>query len=131
MSADAGLLAMLEAVDGLNVWDGGPDVDETEKVISVDLPYVAFWSSTGIARGRRHSGTATGRVQEFSITGVGEDRHQAKWALDRAREALEGKRLGGNLIKHTDDSRVRRDDDFTRPGGGPLFYGVDQYAVAT
>lgn len=122
---------MLEAVDGLNVWDGGPDVDETEKVIGVDLPYVAFWSSTGTPRSRRKGGRAAGRVLEFSITGVGVDRRQAKWALDRAREALEGRRLGKNLITHTDDSQdVRRDDDFTRVGGEPLFYGVDKYAVA-
>lgn len=131
MSTDADLLALLVAVPNLTVHDGYVDADETLKVISIPLPYVVFYSTPGRDNDDRQSGAVAGRVVEFSITAVGETREQAKWALDKARTALSRKRLNGNLIKRADDNQfVRRDDDYTRPGNLPIFYGVDRYAVA-
>ena len=132
MSTDSDLLALLEAVPNLNVHDGYVDADETEKVISVPLPYVVFYSTPGYDNNERQCGGVGGRVVEFQITGVGGTREQAKWALDQARTALSRKRLNGSLIRRFDDNQfVRRDDDYTRPSGDPLFYGVDRYGVAT
>lgn len=119
-----------EGVAG-SVYDGLVEVDETEKVILVPLPYIVFWSTPGYDNNGRFCGQVGDRVNEFQLTGVGEDRRQAKWVLDQARSVLSRKRINGNLIKRSDDNlQVRREDEFTRPGGEPLFYGVDRYAVA-
>lgn len=132
MSADDDLLTMLRAVPNLNVYDGFVDADETEKVIDVPLPYVVFYSSPGSDRDGRLCGGVGGRVLQFSVTGVGGDRQQAKWALDKARAALSRQRLNTALIRRSDDNQpVRREDVYTRPEGLPLFYGIDQYGVAT
>ena len=142
MTTDGDLLAMLDASPSLvfvprgqtgvanAVYDGYVDADETAKVISIPLPYVVLFSTPGYDNDARQSGQVAGRVVEFSITGVGETREQAKWVLDKARTALSRQRLNGNLIIRADDNQfVRRDDDYTRPGGGPLFYGIDRYGV--
>lgn len=145
MSADTDLLAMLDGSPTLVYIDeesGDPgvpnavywgflDVDEAAKVISVPLPYIVFNSSPGYDRDERHCGQVGGRVSEFQLTGVGSSERQAKWVLDEARKMLNRKRLGKSLIKRSDDNlKVRRDDDYTSPGGKPLFMGVDRYAVA-
>lgn len=114
------------------VYWGYLDVDETEKVINVPLPYVVFNSSPGYDNDARQDGRVGGRVLEFDIRGVGDSERQAKWVLDEARKVLSRKRLNGSLIQRSDDNQnVRRDDDYTHSGGAPLFYGVDRYAVAT
>ena len=129
MTTDADILTLLAGAD-LNVHDGYINADETTKVISVSLPYVVFYSTPGYDNDLRFFG-AGGRVVEFQVTGVGATREQAKWALDKARDALNRQRLNGSVIRRSDDNAmVRRDDDYTRPGGGPLFYGVDRYGVA-
>jgi hypothetical protein len=144
MSADADILAMLDASAKLVYVDeetGGPnvpnavywgylDVDETAKVIAVPLPYLVYSSSPGYDRGIRFAGSVTGRVSEFRLTGVGESERQAKWVLNEAYKVLNRRRLNGALIKSSNDSQdVRRDDDYTRPDGKPLFFGVERYAV--
>lgn len=132
MSADDDLLAMLRAVPNLNVHDGAVPVDNEAKVILVPLPYVVYWSTTGYDRDVRKSGDVNGRVLEFQLTGVGETREQARAALDKARTAISRKRLNGNLIQRAPDNPlINKDDDLTRPGGAPVYYGVDRYAVAT
>src|SRR5699024_903833 len=98
MTADDELLALLRARPHLTVYDGFVDVDESAKVITVPLPYVVFYSSSGYDNDARFSGQVGGGVLEFQITGVGGTREQAKWALDEAREVLSRKRLRGNLI---------------------------------
>lgn len=131
MSTDDDVLALLAGVPFLTVYDGEVDVDEAAKVITVELPYVVFWSTPGYDNDERFSGDIGGRVVEFQLTGVGESREQAKWVLEQARTVLSRQRLGRGLIHRTADNQtVRRDDNYTRPGGGPLFYGVDRYAVA-
>lgn len=131
VTVDDELLTLLRAVPNLNVYDGYVEADETAKVISVPLPYVAYFASTGYDNDERFCGNAGGRVVEFSLTGVGSTREQAMWALNKARTALSRKRIDGRLIRHDGSNvSVRRDDDYTRPGGGPLFYGIDGYTVA-
>lgn len=145
MSADTDLLAMMDASPTLvyideesgepgvpnAVYWGFLDVDESAKVISVPLPYIVFNSSPGYDRDGRYCGQVGGRVSEFQLTGVGESERQAKWVLDEARKVLNRKKLGKSLIKRSDDNlKVQKDDDYTRPGGKPLFRGVDKYSVA-
>lgn len=147
MSADpdADLLAMLDASPNLflfdyengdigmpgSIYDGDVEVNEADKTISVPLPYIVYYSTPGYDRDERLSGQVGGRVLEFDIHGVGEDRNQAKWVLDQARDALSRKYLNGNLIIRSDANLpVGKEDTYTRPGGGPLFFGVDRYKVA-
>lgn len=131
MSPDDEILALLRAVPHLNVHDGSVDIDESAKVIRVDLPYVVFWSSPGYDNGSRHSGRVPSQVTPFQLTGVGEDRAQAKAVLAKAYDAISRKRIGSSLIKRSNDSQpVRRSDTYTSPGGAPIFSGVDRYSVA-
>lgn len=131
MSADDELLAMLKTVPHLNVWDGDVDADKTTKVIAVPLPYVAFYSTPGYDRDERAGGQVGGRVLEFDIHGVGENRAQAKAALDKARGVLSRKFLNGNIIiRSAANLPVDKEPTYTRPGGAPLFFGVDRYSVA-
>lgn len=145
MSADTDILALLNASSTLvyideqtggtpvanAVYWGDLDIPADVKVISVPLPYIVYNSSTGADRDERQGGQVGGRVLEFDIKGIGSTERQAKWVLDEARAVLSRKFLGDNLIFRSDDNlRVRREDEFTRPGGKPLFYGVDRYSVA-
>lgn len=131
MAADDDLIAMLRAAPHLTVYDGDVDVDEEEKDILVPLPYIVYVSTPGYDRDERLGGQVGGRVLEFDLMGVGEDRNQTKDVLNRAREAVSRKYLNGNLIFRNDDNfRVRREDTYTRPGNEPIFYGVDRYSVA-
>ena len=142
MSAESDILTMLDASPLLTVvkrgeaavaravYDGAVEVDETAKVIAVPLPYLVFWSSPGYDRDVRMDGRVGGRVKEFQLTGVGETREQAQWILDRARDVLSRKRIGSSLIRRDPTNvTIRRDDEYTRPGGDPLYYGIDEYAV--
>lgn len=133
-AADVELLALLAGDPALRVHDGSVDADETTKVISVPLPYVVFFSADDDESDERFSGNVAAGEVQFQVNYVGDSREQAKRAGKRARACLSRKRITVNgkrsgLI-HLDDSMiVRRDDVFTRPGGGPLFYGVDLYSV--
>jgi len=136
MSADDELLTLLRAVTNLNVHDGYVDADETAKVISVDLPYVVFYAGLGDDIDERMGGRAGGIVTDFQTTYVGGTREQARWAREKQRAALDRKRITvvgkeSGLIKRQASSLIRRDDVYTRPGGGPLFYGIDQYSVGS
>lgn len=136
-AADAAVLALLRAVAGLNVHDGYvTDSDENEHTISAPLPYVVLYSMSPVPEGESRSlvGSAGADELEWQISGVGSTREQAKWALAKARAALADKRLTAlpqkPVVRQTDDRfMVRRDDTWTRPGGGPLFFGADRYAA--
>lgn len=131
MSADSDLLALLRGVTNLNVYDGYVNADDTLKVIAVPLPYVVFYSTPGYDNNKRMCGGVSGRVLEFTVTGVGGTVEQTKWALDKARTVLSRQRLNGNLIIRDDSNDpVRREDTYSQPGGLPLFYGIDRYGVA-
>ena len=142
MTARSDLLAMLDAspvlvvapfntVGGINaVYDGYVKTDESAKVVSVELPYLVFYSGTGRDNDVRQSGQVAGRVKKFRIMGVAATPEQAEWVLERGRDMLSRKRLNGNLIIHTAGDDEARQDDYTRPGGLPLFICVDRYEVA-
>lgn len=125
--------------DALVVHDGRVDVDNDTNVVSFDLPYVVFHSSLGddpaSESNERLIGIRGRRSVFFTVTYVGGDRHQAKWAGQEVRDQLAGHRLvvlGHRVwpISVEESQRVRRDDDAIQPDGAPLFYGVDNYAVS-
>lgn len=123
------------APDGaVHIHDGLVTTDTTSNVVTYKLPYGAYYSSIGDDDGPRLTGRKRRRSVFFSITYVGEDRNQAKWAGEKIRAALQGKRLviTGHrtwLCSVEESQRVRRDDDAIRPDGSPLFYGVDNYSL--
>lgn len=132
------VLALLNALSpGLNVHDGHVTAsDPTSKVISADLPYVVFYAMPDDATpGDTLAGTSTSHLTQFQLTFVGETREQAMLAGERARTPLDRKRVtfpsGARFVRcRSEESQfVRRDDTWTRPGGEPLFFGVDRYAV--
>lgn len=110
------------------------DSDENDKTISAPTPYLVLYSSLGDPDGHSLAGPAGVTVQEFQVTYVGKDRRQAVWAGEKARTALRDVRLGSvprnPVIRLSNDTLlVRRDDTWTRPDGGPLFYGADRYSL--
>lgn len=128
------VLAALEAAN-LNVHDGFVHVDATTKTVNYPLPFVVYYSSVGDDDNPRLSGRMGRRSVFFSVTYVGLDRKQAKWAGERVRDVLQGHRftIPGHrswLCGLDESQRVRRDDGAARPDGSPLFYGVDNYALS-
>lgn len=133
---DTAILALMEAT-GVDIHDGLVTTDQTSGsvVVTYAVPYAVFYSSIGDDDNRRLSGRKTRRSVFFQVTYVGEDRNQTKWAGEKIRAALQGKRpvVDGHrmgLIDLEASQRIRRDDDAIRPDGSPLFYGVDEYAVS-
>lgn len=132
------ILAALRGITPtLNVHDGQvTDSDEVEHTISAPLPYVVFLGSPGTDMADSLDGKSGALLNEFQITFVGEDRWSAQRAGERARAVLNRKFLefsrGKRLVRRADKSLlVRPDPVWTRPGGGPLFYGADTYTVLT
>ena len=143
MTADSDVLAKLDASPALvvvaegktgdinSVYRSRPAVDTAAKTIIVPLPYLVYSGSMGYDRDERYSGSVGGKVQPFRLTGVGQSEDQVKWILGKAEEVLNRRRLNGSLIKRTlDDQPIRPDDDYTRPGGEPIYYAVQSYNVA-
>lgn len=132
-SGSAAILALLEVVAGLDVHDSDvQDADDNEKTISAPTPYAVFYTAPDYPEGRSLAGPAGVGIQDFQVNFVGETREQAEWACEKSRAALDDKRLpdGGVIRRGTANLTIRRDDVWTRPDGGPLFYGVDRYSVA-
>lgn len=125
--------------DAMIVHDGLVAVDNTSNRVAYELPYAVYYSSLGDDPESEENQRLTGRRGRrsifWSITYVGGDRRQTKWAGQKIRDALAGRRVvvAGHrswLIGVEESQRIRRDDDAIRPDGSPLFYGVDQYAVS-
>lgn len=121
------------------VFDGFADFDTDDKVVRHELPYAVYYSSLGddppTDANERLTGQRGRRSVFFSITYVGGDNRQTKWAGQKLRDAIAGKRLTVPthrvwLVSVEESQRIRRDDEAVRPDGTPLFYGVDNYAVS-
>lgn len=133
-AVDTAVLAVLQAT-GIDINDGYVDADTGTNVVSYPLPYAVYYSSVGDDDNRRLSGRKTRRSVFFTVTYVGRNRDQTKWAGEKLRAVLQGKRLTVpghrmGLVDLQESQRIRRDDDAVRPDGSPLFYGVDNYAVS-
>lgn len=108
--------------------------DTQRQVVPYETPYAVYYSSVGTDDRRRITGRSARRSVFFSITYIGGDRNQAKWLGEKIRDLLNDKPIvipGHNswLCQLQESQRVRRDDEVVRPGGKPLFYGVDNYAL--
>lgn len=133
-AVDDVVLAALAAT-GVDIHDGLVHADNSTNTVTYELPYAVYYSSVGDDDNPRLSGRKGRRSVFFSVAYVGLDRNQTKWAGEKIRAALQGKRFvvpGYRtwLCDLQESQRVRRDDDAIRPDGSPLFYGVDNYAVS-
>lgn len=131
---DDAVLAVANAIDGLNIHDGLLVIDPNTKIVTYDVPYAVYYSGFGNEFTPRLTGRTTMVDVPFRFTTVGLSREQVKWGMERLRSALVGRRLvlAGRrtwLIKLDESQTVFRDDDAIRPDGSPLFYGVDIYSV--
>lgn len=132
-AVDTAVLAALEAT-GIETHDSIVIVDAATNTVNYPLPFLVYYSSIGSGARRRLHGRTTWRSVYFQVIYVGADRNQTKWAGEKARAALEGKRLtvpGHNvgLVSIEESHTVFRDDDAIRPDGSPLFYGRDYFAL--
>lgn len=121
------------------VFDGRAEFDTDGKVVRHALPYAVYYSSLGddppTDSNIRLTGQRGRRSVFFSVTYIGGDSRQTKWAGQKIRDALADVRLvvPGHrlwLVSVEESQRIRRDDEAVRPDGSPLFYGVDNYAVS-
>lgn len=117
------------------VYDGLMETTRTDNVVTYPMPYAVYYSSIGVDDNPRLSGRDGRRSVFFSITYVGLDRNQTKWAGEGIRGVLHKRRIvvPGHrtwLCKCEESQRVRRDDEAVRTDGSPLFYGVDNYALS-
>lgn len=143
IAVDDVVLAVLRGTD-IDVYDGQPvttpltTADITaggRRTVPYPVPYLVYYSTIGDMAKRRLNGRRTRQAVYFSVTFVGLDRHQTKWAGEKARAVLEGQRLDipGHKSWLCDlelSTRIFRDDDAIRPDGSPLFYGRDDYALS-
>lgn len=132
------VLATLRA-SGVEIHDGLVEADNTTNVVVYETPYAVYYSSVGddppTEENMRMTGQRGRRSVFFTVIYVGLDRNQAKWAGEKIRNAISGRRLvipgfRSWRVGLEESQRIRRDDDAIRPDGSPLFYGVDNYAVS-
>ena len=136
-AVDDVVLAALEET-GVSIHDGHVDANNESNVVTYTLPYAVYYSSVGDdddVDNPRLIDVHTRRSVFISLIYVGIDRRQAKWAGEKIRDAINGKRfdIPGHRTwkcKVEESQRVRRDDDAIDPDGNPLFYGVDNYATS-
>lgn len=117
------------------VHDSFMDVENDGQVVTYPMPYAVYYSSVGDDDNRRLSGRKGRRSVFFTLTYVGLDRNQTKWAGELLRDTLQGRRIHvpGHktwLCELLESQRIRRDDEAVRPDGSPVFYGVDNYALS-
>lgn len=153
-AVDAAIIAAVEArgvtMHNADVPTEQNPLDPDVRVITVEFPYTVLYSNLGDDNPFRHTSRLSGRASRrsvfFQVTSVGTTVDQAKWAAERQRRALSGKRLvvdvwdedtgeptgeklQTGLVNVSESQRVRRDDTATDPEGKPVFYLVDIYTL--
>lgn len=137
-AVDDVLLARLRAT-GVTIHDSEAQVStktpEGKYVVTYPLPYAVYRSNLGDNDNLRLSGRKRRTSVYFDLVVVGLDRNQVKWAGEKLRAVLIGKRIEvpgyKSFLCDLDESqRIWRDDDSVRPDGGPLFYAVDMFAMS-
>ena len=119
-----GIIALLEAVPGLTVYDTEAETSPTFPYVVVAAPSLAQVSTTWDDEPRD--------VDDYvTITGAGTGPAQARWALDKAFGALDRK----SPIVDGYSTRIHRaatgpigpDRDVTLTSTGRVIYGADTY----
>jgi hypothetical protein len=115
--ASAAVIALLEAVPNLDVFDGAVKarMDSDGRA----HPYAVLWSGPGRDNPdeERECGLGSARLWEFQVTAVGGDVARCRRAVDRTLTALLRKRLfaDGGLIRLVADPGTEREDRDVTP----------------
>jgi hypothetical protein len=109
----------------------------TGKVITTvdESPFAVYRSAVGDDDNPRLAGRKLRRSVPFWLTYIGEEEEQAKLAGETIRKVIQGRRIAVEghrswLIDLQESQRIWRDDEAVNPGGMPLYYGVDAYAMS-
>lgn len=131
---DSAVLTQLRTITGVHIYDGYvTDSDESAQTISAALPYAVYYTALGrsvnASANRRRA-----RAMEFQVNFVGLSREQAIWAAEKIDALVDEMPIivagkSHKVFRTEDDLFVRRDDTWTRPDGGPLFFGTLRYGV--
>jgi hypothetical protein len=131
---DAAVVALLRSPGNLRVQIGSvTDSDASTKTISATLPYVLFTSELPFGTSPRIGGNRA-NTTDFRVSYVNATADGCKAVAVAVRGLLDGAELAGigriRLRDRDEPMAVERDETWTRPGGGPLFFANDRYFIA-
>lgn len=130
----AAVVARLQEPTNLNVHVGHvTDTDEQAKTISAPLPYVRINAGVGFKPSLRAGGRA-GAALRFTIAYVGATEEQARAVTKAVRVWMSGTVMADGREYHvrvdeSEETLITVDPEWNRPGGQPLYYGIDDYVV--
>lgn len=130
----AAVIARLKLPTNLNVHVGEvSDSDDTAKTVSAPLPYVRINAGLGFKPHERSGGRA-GHALRFTIAYVGASEASTRATAHAVRAWMTGTVEADGRTYHirpdeSEETVITVDPTWTRPGGAPLFYGIDDYLV--
>lgn len=131
----AAVVARLKTPTNLNVHVGRvTDSDDSAKTISAPLPYVRINAGVGFNTSERLGGRGGGALRfTIGISGITEDQTRAvaravRGWMNGATLTVDGK-TRRVWLDDLEETFIRVDEVWSRPDGGPIYYGLDRYFV--
>lgn len=119
---------------GLDVYYGRVTAEPPDLV----LPYVVVWVIPAMRRRANLTGTIASPDSRVQITGVGTSPDEVSWILDRAGDALHGKRpdLGGDwraglIWEMPIEQAVTKNEDLWTADGSPTYRAVSMFRLSS
>lgn len=127
--------AMIQAaLPGRDVYYGRVTKEPPE----LTFPYIVVWVIPASRRRANLTGTIASPDSRVQLTGVGRDPDEVTWVLDRAGEALHGKRpdLGedwrsGLIWEMPIQQAVTKNEDLWTLDGSPTYRGVTMFRLSS
>lgn len=119
---------------GLDVYYGRV----TEEPPNLTLPYIVVWVIPAMRRRANLTGTIASPDSRVQLTGVGTSPDEVSWILDRAGDALHGKRpdLGadwrcGLVWEMPIEQAVTKNEDLWTEDGSPTYRAVSMFRLSS
>lgn len=119
---------------GLDVYYGRVTKEPPDLI----LPYVVVWVIPAMRRRANLTGTITSPDSRVQLTGVGTSPDEVSWILDRAGDALHGKRpnLGddwhcGLIWEMPIEQAVTKNEDLWTANGSPTYRAVSMFRLTS
>lgn len=119
---------------GLDVYYGKVTKEPPDLV----LPYIVVWVIPSTRRRANLTGTIASPDSRVQLTGVGTSPDEVSWILDRAGDALHGKRpdLGedwrpGLIWEMPISQAVTKNEDLWTADGSPTYRGVSMFRLSS
>lgn len=110
----------------------------TKEPPDLTFPYVVVWVIPSTRRRANLTGTIASPDSRVQLTGVGRDPDEVTWVLDRAAEALHGKRPGlgedwraGLIWEMPIQQPVTKNEDLWTADGSPTYRGVAMFRLSS